>query len=817
MLSTLTLRCTIIIAVLSSVASQAQIVPPVTIRTTTTPTQGSLYIAPNNRIPTPPFAPSLLVVGNDGKPVITRVLREYACDFQIQPDGRLAYTVNRPNAIDATIPSSIFIVDTTLKSQDSILQAGNGYTLSMESATILPNGNRLVIGYENTTIDMRPIVGQGAHPAAIVQQSVIQELDIDGRLLFQWKSLDHFPVTTTYEDLLAPFIRYFAVNSVDVDSDGNLLICARNASLVAKIHRTTGKVLWVLGGKLNQFTLTNEVDPTETAEFSYPHDVRRIWNGNITLFDNGNQRLPQWSRACEYRLDEAAKTCRLVWRYRKSPDLFAAAQGSLQSFPNGNHLISWGSALSNNRTLISEVSPSGSVVLEAELPNSMIPYRVERALTPPGRYAADVLIDEILPTNTYTYTRGTDTVGVSITYHTLISFFYNTTTARRYLWSPENPRFVTRRGTGAPRANPPHVVYQSRMTITQEGMESHGAEFRFKADLFGVTDPANTVVYYRPVIGKGSFYPLPTRFNPNSRELVVDTSEVGEFCFGSPINPVPDSLVAPLLVSPMNGEEVGTKPTFVVSPQGNSTHIAFSIPRDGVKVDTITTGDRVVLSDTLAYGTYTWSARGLLRSPNGTVLTQSPQSNDRAFVVRAPFVEIDSPGVAQIWRRGRSYPVSWRSNLTGSVKIEIVNNETIVIAESVPASSRGFLWNVPLSVPLGSGYSIRIRSIPSSQDPSGVEDVTESNITIEEASSVRETFPAEIRVAPNPATDQILIGGSREISRVALFSIHGVLVRTVDVAGTGTSVDVSDLTQGAYTLVLIGPSLHASTTVQVIR
>jgi hypothetical protein len=98
-----------------------------------------------------------------------------------------------------------------------------------------------------------------------------------------------------------------------------------------------------------------------------------------------------------------------------------------------------------------------------------------------------------------------------------------------------------------------------------------------------------------------------------------------------------------------------------------------------------------------------------------------------------------------------------------------------------------------------------------------VEDITESNITIEEASSVRETFPAEIRVAPNPATDHILIGGSREISRVALFSIHGVLVRTVDVAGTGTSVDVSDLTQGAYTLVLIGPSLHASTTVQVIR
>jgi hypothetical protein len=98
-----------------------------------------------------------------------------------------------------------------------------------------------------------------------------------------------------------------------------------------------------------------------------------------------------------------------------------------------------------------------------------------------------------------------------------------------------------------------------------------------------------------------------------------------------------------------------------------------------------------------------------------------------------------------------------------------------------------------------------------------VEDITESNITIEEASSVRETFPVEIRIAPNPAADQILIGGSREISSVTLFSSNGVLVRTVDVTGTGTSVDVSDLTQGAYTLVLIGPLLHASTTVQVVR
>jgi len=753
-----------------------------------------------------------MVVGNDGKASVSRILREYAYDFRIMPDGRLAYTLNRPHAIDARTGSSVFIVDTALRAQDSIKEAGNGYTLSMESATILPNGNRLIIGYENLFVDMRPFAGEGAHPAAVLQQSVIQEIDIDGRLLFQWKSLDHFPVTSSYEDLTAPFIRYFAVNSVDVDTDGNLIICARNASLVAKIHRNTGKVLWVLGGKLNQFTFTNEADPMETPEFSYPHDVRKIRNGNITLFDNGNLRTPQWSRACEYRVNEIDKTCRLVWRYRKSPDLFALAQGSLQTLQNGNRLISWGSALSNNRTLITETDPTGGVVLEAELPNAMIPYRAERSLTPPGRHTADVLIDEILPTNTYTYTRGTDTVGVSITYHTLISFFYNTTTARRYMWSPENPRFVARRGSGAPRANPPSVLYQSRVTITQEGMESHGAEFRFKADLFGVTDPLNTVVYYRPQIGKGNFVPLPTRFNPNTRELVIDTSEVGEFCFGSPLNPAPDTLTSPLLVSPIDGDEVGTRPTFVVSPQGTYTHITYSLPRSSGSVDTTSTRDQHQFADTLAYGTYSWSARSLLRDPNANQLALSTRSQEQTFVVRAPFIKIDSANVKQTWRRGRSYPISWRSNITGNIRIELVNNETILIAENIQASSRGFFWSVPQSVPVGSGYSVRIR-----QEGSAIEDVTEMNITIEEASSVSSDDLLGVFIAPNPASNHIYIGGAQEISRIMVFSTSGVMVAAYTVVGTGTSIDISPLPQGPYVMVLQGSGRSTTKQLQIVR
>jgi hypothetical protein len=192
----------------------------------------------------------------------------------------------------------------------------------MHSFDVLPNGNRLLVMQENVTVDMSRIVAKG-NPAASVQQMLLQELDIDGNIIFQWRSLDHFPVTVSYEDLTAPTIRYFHLNSVTVDRDGHFLISARHSSLIAKVHRRTGKVLWVLGGKLNQFSFSAANGITEDPVFSYQHDIVRLPNGNITMFDNGTQRTPQWSRAVEYQIDEINKTCTLVWQHRKSPDVYA--------------------------------------------------------------------------------------------------------------------------------------------------------------------------------------------------------------------------------------------------------------------------------------------------------------------------------------------------------------------------------------------------------------------------------------------------------------------------------------------------------------
>jgi len=812
-MNTLTLAAAICVMCFTPLIGQ--ILPPVTVGVNTNPAPGALYIAPNSRVTSPSFAPSLMVLGVDGKPITSRFLPEYGFDFRILPDGRLGYTVFQSAGTGPRESSSVFLVDTNLQIIDTVYGA-NEYNIAMHTFDVLPNGNRLLVMQENVTVDMSSLV-PGGNPAASVQQMLIQEIDIDGNILFQWRSLDHFPVAVTFEDLTAPSIRYFHLNSIVVDTDGHFLISARHASLVAKIHRKTGKVLWILGGKLNQFVFSKNPDIPDNPEFSYQHDVNRIGNGKITLFDNGTQRTPQWSRAAEYEIDEVNKTCRLVWQYRKTPDVYAGVQGAVQTLPNGNKLIAWGSAMQNNRTIITEVDTQNKEVYEAQLPSMMYPYKAVKAPYPTGRHTADVLIDEILPTNTYTYARGKDTVGLTITYHTLISFFYNTTTARRYMWAPENPKFE-RIVNGKPeRTLPPYIVYPCRVTLTQEGMVDHAGEFRFSTTALGIKDPANTVVYYRDSIGQRSFRPLRTRHNPNTKELVVDTTRTGEFCFGSPVVPGADSIAVPVPLSPIAGKSVWAQRSFrlAVSPQGQTQYISYQIqqPLGTLLIESTDKQTDKEITPGFPPGTYFWR----VRSRYGT--TTSDWSDIDTFVVEGSFIAIQKPASKAVWYHDSSYAVTWNTNIEAPLKLELIKNNLVaaLIKDNIPAQQSGFLWKVPVNVPVDTGYSIRITPMDVTLENA----VQETPFTIEVRgvpSSVDEqTHQTTITVGPNPASSALYIGGHTPITRIQIFGLDGLLYFNKSVVGTGDVVDVSQLQPGAYILMCDTPTGSQSTSIRVVR
>jgi len=199
---------------------------------------------------------------------------------------------------------------------------------------------------------------------------ILQELDRDKNVVFQWRSWDHF-LLSDYQGSGSggASLDYVHGNAIDIDTDGNWPVSSRHLSEITKINRETGEVMWRWGGKRNEFTFVND-----SIGFSFQHAIRRLENGNVTLFDNGNGHTPNFSRAVEYELDENAKTARLVWEYRNTPDVYGFAMGYVQRLMNGNTLISWGAA----STAVTEVTAEGEKVFELSFEPGTFSYRAFR-------------------------------------------------------------------------------------------------------------------------------------------------------------------------------------------------------------------------------------------------------------------------------------------------------------------------------------------------------------------------------------------------------------------------------------------------------
>ncbi|NQW30614.1 MAG: aryl-sulfate sulfotransferase [Ignavibacteria bacterium] len=770
--------------------------PTLTITTNTTPTPGSILISPNSRLAKLQYGPYLQVLDSAGGSMLWAGIPGFPFDFRSLPDGRLAYTLFQSAGSGALASSVITILDTNLAEVGKVTSANN-YNIAMHGFTTLPNGNRIVMCQENVIVDMASIV-PGGHPAASVQQALIQEITPDGLLVFQWRSLDAFPITSTYEDLTGASIRFIHNNSVDYDTDGNFLLSMRHMSAAAKINHNTGDVMWILGGKLNQFTFSQGTGITEEPKFSYQHDVRRIANGNITLFDNGTARKPQYTRAVEYKVDEVNKTCELVWFYRHSPDIYTSLQGSVQTLPNSNRLIAWGSAVLDSNPAITEVDKNGVVVLEGYYEKNMYPYRVEKVNFPTGRKAASAFIDEILRGNIYTYTKGKDTVGLTVTWHTVESVFYNSTIAHRYQFAPINPRFKSKTGN---TIVPPRL-FSVRVTMEQEGMTKHMGEFRFKASILGLTpNAASVVVYHRDTIGAGAFVPMKTNFNPNTGEIIVDTIDVGEYAFGL-ASPSTITAHKSKLISPINSKRVliNSKVTLQSSPQGDITNHRYVVtdPMGSVVKDMASTKDKEsYIPSTPA--AYTWKVFSWYQSGTDTI-SGVVESDSGKFVVEGAFLELVRPVVKATWTKDSSYAINWETNTTGTVKIELIKDGALVAAvtDSVQMAARGFLWKVPFTVPVDTGYYIRISTRTGDT----------LNLTVTGTTSIEIRNPVNgvddlalqnaFNLAPNPASNTLFVGGELPISSIQIYAITGQMMMATPVVGTGIQLDVSALPMGAY-------------------
>jgi hypothetical protein len=314
-----------------------------------------------------------LIIDNRGEPVYYQKLR--AMDFKKLSNGNLVYyQTSFPDCFYYMLNSSYQVVD--------IIKPGNGYTcIDGHDLQLLPNGHYLFFIYFNRSgIDLVPF---GGIPNAIVTELVIQEIDWGGNVVFEWRSWD--PGNFSYGDA-ADFISlsstnpidYIHTNAVELDTDGNILISSRHLNEITKINRSTGAIIWRLGGKQNQFNFTTVLPlPENGLNFFCQHDVRRLVDNRISLFDNHNINggLPVYSRGLEYELDEINKIADLKKEIRNAPDTVSFAMGNTQRLPNGNTLIGWGSS---NSPLLTEFKPDGSKSIEMSINFPLMNYRVFR-------------------------------------------------------------------------------------------------------------------------------------------------------------------------------------------------------------------------------------------------------------------------------------------------------------------------------------------------------------------------------------------------------------------------------------------------------
>jgi hypothetical protein len=309
------------------------------------------------------FNPTILMVlENNGTPKFTRKLRYRGYDFKKQNNYYIYWdeAFNHYKAIDSTFN----VVDS--------FYCGNGYITNFHECILEPDNSAWLFSFDPQIVNMS-LIYPGGRIHATVTGLIIQKINTNKDVVFQWRSWDHLSILdATHEDFTATSIDYVHGNSIEKDYDGNIIVSSRHLDEISKINSQTGEFIWRLGGKHNEYSFIND-----TAKFSHQHSARRLSNNNILILDNGNFHTPQISRVVEYKMYDDTKQIEMVWEYKNTPSIYSAAMGNVQRLSNGNTFIGWGS----NATSLSEVTASKSVLYTLSLPTGQSSYRAFRFVT----------------------------------------------------------------------------------------------------------------------------------------------------------------------------------------------------------------------------------------------------------------------------------------------------------------------------------------------------------------------------------------------------------------------------------------------------
>jgi hypothetical protein len=316
-----------------------------------------------------------LIVDNEGNVIWFRSLLQEGINLQMQTYNGQPVLTWWKGKIASGHGLGVYEIINSNFDKVATVRAANGLSGDLHEFVISPEGTALFTLYEKRGADLSSV---GGPTNGEFFDCLVQEVDIaTGRLLMQWRASKHVRLEESYEGYQAgtPF-DFFHINSIDIDSDKNLLVSSRNTWCVYKIERTTGEVIWRLHGKKSDFAMG------AGTEFQWQHHARHHADDVLTLFDDGAGPVIETpSRGLKMFLNMGKMRAELVQEYLPRPRMVATSQGSVQVLPNGNVFIGWGS-----EPYFSEYTADGKLLYEARLPTGINSYRAFRSpwtATPP--------------------------------------------------------------------------------------------------------------------------------------------------------------------------------------------------------------------------------------------------------------------------------------------------------------------------------------------------------------------------------------------------------------------------------------------------
>jgi len=267
--------------------------------------------------------------------------QSYVADAKVLPDGHLLVQ-------DSTGFRVITLSGETIH---EIRFPIGPYSMFHHDVIPLPNGNFLALSREFREVEV------GWNPEPIMAMGdVLLEISPQSEEVWGWSTFEHLD-QQRYPDALSRTAKPFGAYGSVYDwthgnglfhrlDDDSILLSLRHQHWVIRIDRSTGDVVWRFGPG-GDFELT-DLEPLGDGLWPYgPHAPEWHPDGSLALYDNGNERPPDWpevkfSRGAAYRLDEDLLEAEQIWSFRT--EYFTRSLGDNDRLPNGNYLICAGGA-----------------------------------------------------------------------------------------------------------------------------------------------------------------------------------------------------------------------------------------------------------------------------------------------------------------------------------------------------------------------------------------------------------------------------------------------------------------------------------------